>query len=83
MAKAPVSCRAAFTISFADCRASGSAWIRSAPKSPKESGRVYAGVCIVSRTTFVIGADGAVVKVFEKVKPLTHADDVLAALAAA
>ena len=36
----------------------------------------------VSRTTFVIGADGAVVKVFENVKPATHADDVLAALAA-
>jgi peroxiredoxin Q/BCP len=46
----------------------------------KYMGRSYMGV---NRTTFVIGADGAVVKVFENVKPLTHADDVLAALAAA
>jgi peroxiredoxin Q/BCP len=44
----------------------------------KYMGKSYMGV---SRTTFVIGADGAVVKVFENVKPLTHADDVLAALA--
>jgi peroxiredoxin Q/BCP len=42
-------------------------------------GRTYEGVL---RTTFVIGADGTVVKVFENVKPATHADDVLAALAA-
>jgi peroxiredoxin Q/BCP len=41
-------------------------------------GKSYMGV---SRTTFVIGADGAIVKVFENVKPATHADDVLAALA--
>ena len=44
----------------------------------KYMGKSYMGV---SRTTFVIGADGAVVKVFENVKPATHADDVLAALA--
>jgi peroxiredoxin Q/BCP len=43
----------------------------------KYRGKSYMGI---SRTTFVIGADGAVVKVIEKVKPLTHADDVLAAL---
>jgi peroxiredoxin Q/BCP len=42
-------------------------------------GRTYEGVL---RTTFVIDADGKVVKVFENVKPATHADDVLAALAA-
>ena len=46
----------------------------------KYMGKKYMGI---SRTTFVIGADGAVVKVMENVKPLTHADDVLAALAAA
>ncbi|HZS30594.1 MAG TPA: thioredoxin-dependent thiol peroxidase [Gaiellaceae bacterium] len=44
----------------------------------KYMGRAYMGV---SRTTFVIGADGTVAKVFENVKPATHADDVLAALA--
>jgi thioredoxin-dependent peroxiredoxin len=36
----------------------------------------------VSRTTFLIGPDGKVAKVFPKVKPAAHADDVLAALAA-
>jgi peroxiredoxin Q/BCP len=41
-------------------------------------GKSYMGV---SRTTFVIGADGVVTKIMEDVKPLTHADDVLAALA--
>jgi thioredoxin-dependent peroxiredoxin len=46
----------------------------------KYMGRSYMGV---SRTTFVIGPDGTVVKVREKVKPATHADDVLAALAGA
>jgi peroxiredoxin Q/BCP len=46
----------------------------------KYMGRSYMGI---NRTTFVIAPDGAVRKVFEKVKPLTHADDVLAALAAA
>ena len=45
----------------------------------KYMGRSYLGV---NRTTFVIGADGAVVKVMENVKPLEHADDVLAALGA-
>ena len=45
----------------------------------KYMGRSYMGV---NRTTFVIGPDGAVVKVFENVKPATHADDVLAALGA-
>jgi peroxiredoxin Q/BCP len=43
----------------------------------KYRGKSYVGI---NRTTFVIGADGSVVKVIEKVKPLTHADDVLAAL---
>ena len=43
----------------------------------KYMGRSYMGV---NRTTFVIGPDGAVVKVMENVKPATHADDVLAAL---
>jgi thioredoxin-dependent peroxiredoxin len=41
-------------------------------------GRTYMGV---SRSTFVIDADGTVKKVFPAVKPATHADDVLAALA--
>ena len=40
-------------------------------------GRKYMGV---SRSTFVIGEDGTIKKVFEKVKPAEHADDVLAAL---
>ncbi len=40
-------------------------------------GKTYMGV---NRSTFVIGADGAVLKVFEKVTLETHADDVLAAL---
>jgi len=42
-------------------------------------GKTYMGV---ERSTFVIGADGNVKKVMRKVKPATHADDVLAALAA-
>ena len=45
----------------------------------KFMGRSYLGV---SRTTFVIGPDGTVVKVMENVKPATHADDVLSALTA-
>jgi peroxiredoxin Q/BCP len=45
----------------------------------KYMGRTYVGVL---RTTFVIGADGTVKRVLENVKPATHADDVLAALAA-
>ena len=40
-------------------------------------GKTYFGV---SRSTFVIGADGTVKKIFHNVKPATHADDVLAAL---
>ena len=46
----------------------------------KYMGKSYMGI---NRTTFVIGADGTVVTVMENVKPLTHADDVLAALASA
>ena len=44
----------------------------------KFMGRTYMGV---ERSTFVIDADGTVAKVMRKVKPDTHADDVLAALA--
>jgi peroxiredoxin Q/BCP len=40
-------------------------------------GRTYLGV---SRSTFVIDADGVVQKAMANVKPATHADDVLAAL---
>jgi thioredoxin-dependent peroxiredoxin len=42
------------------------------------AGKKYWGV---SRSTFVIGADGNIKKIFESVKPATHADDVLAVLA--
>ena len=42
------------------------------------AGTSYLGV---NRSTFVIGADGNVKKVMHDVKPATHADDVLAALA--
>jgi peroxiredoxin Q/BCP len=45
----------------------------------KYMGRTYLGV---QRTTFVIDAEGTVKRVLENVKPATHADDVLAALAA-
>jgi peroxiredoxin Q/BCP len=41
-------------------------------------GKTYMGIV---RSTFVIDADGNVTKVMRKVKPDTHADDVLAALA--
>jgi peroxiredoxin Q/BCP len=41
-------------------------------------GKTYLGV---SRSTFVIAADGRVKKVFPKVKPAEHAADVLAVLA--
>jgi len=44
----------------------------------KYMGRTYMGV---SRSTFVIAEDGTVKKVMLNVKPATHADDVLAALA--
>ena len=40
-------------------------------------GKTYMGI---ERSTFVIDADGNVVKVMRRVKPDTHADDVLAAL---
>ncbi len=40
-------------------------------------GRKYMGIF---RTTFVIGKDGVVKKVFKKVKPAGHAEEVLAAL---
>jgi peroxiredoxin Q/BCP len=42
------------------------------------AGKTYLGV---KRSTFVIGDDGTVKKVMHDVKPATHADDVLAALA--
>jgi peroxiredoxin Q/BCP len=34
----------------------------------------------VARTTFIIGANGKIEKIFDKVKPEGHADEVLAAL---
>jgi peroxiredoxin Q/BCP len=43
------------------------------------AGRKYMGI---ERSTFVIDADGNIAKVMRKVKPDTHADDVLAALPA-
>jgi peroxiredoxin Q/BCP len=43
-------------------------------------GRTYEGV---NRTTFLVAPDGSVAKVMQDVKPDSHADDVLAALAAA
>jgi thioredoxin-dependent peroxiredoxin len=42
-------------------------------------GRTYMGV---NRSTFVIGPEGIVVKAMRNVEPATHADDVLAVLAA-
>ena len=45
----------------------------------KYMGKSYMGI---SRTTFVIGADGTVEKVMHGVKPATHAEDVLAVLCA-
>jgi peroxiredoxin Q/BCP len=42
------------------------------------AGRKYMGI---ERSTFVIGEDGNVKKVMRRVKPATHADAVLAALA--
>ena len=44
------------------------------------AGKKYWGV---SRTTFLVAPDGTVAKVMHDVKPDTHADDVLAALASA
>jgi peroxiredoxin Q/BCP len=46
----------------------------------KYMGRSYMGV---NRTTFLVAPDGTVTKVMHDVKPDSHADDVLAALAAA
>jgi peroxiredoxin Q/BCP len=43
----------------------------------KFMGKTYMGV---ARSTFVIGEDGNVKRVMHKVKPASHADDVLAAL---
>ena len=40
-------------------------------------GKTYMGV---ARSTFVIDADGIVKRVMHKVKPATHADDVLETL---
>ena len=34
----------------------------------------------IARTTFVIGPDGKIAKVFENVKPEGHAEEVLASL---
>jgi thioredoxin-dependent peroxiredoxin len=45
----------------------------------KYMGKTYEGV---ERSTFVIGEDGTVKRVMRKVKPATHADDVLDALRA-
>lgn len=42
-------------------------------------GREYMGV---ARTTFIIGPDGAIEKVFGKVKPESHSDELLSALTA-
>jgi thioredoxin-dependent peroxiredoxin len=48
-------------------------------REKKYMGRAYLGI---DRSTFVIGEDGTVKKVLRKVKPATHADDVLAVLRA-
>jgi peroxiredoxin Q/BCP len=42
-------------------------------------GKKYMGV---ARTTFLIGKDGKIAKIFSKVKPAGHAEEVLEALAA-
>jgi peroxiredoxin Q/BCP len=47
-------------------------------KEKKYMGRTYMGV---ERSTFVIGEDGTLKKVMRRVKPATHADEVLAVLA--
>ena len=44
----------------------------------KYMGRSYMGV---SRTTYLVAPDGTIAKVMHDVKPDSHADDVLAALA--
>ena len=43
-------------------------------------GKKYMGI---ERTTFLVGADGKIAKIFPKVKPEGHAAEVLAALAEA
>ncbi len=43
----------------------------------KSFGREYEGVL---RTTFLIGADGNIIKVFKKVKPANHSQEILAVL---
>jgi peroxiredoxin Q/BCP len=43
----------------------------------KMYGREYEGIL---RTTFLIGEDGNILKVFEKVKPANHSAEILAAL---
>jgi thioredoxin-dependent peroxiredoxin len=48
-------------------------------KEKSFAGRTYMGV---DRSTFVVAPDGTVAKVMRKVDPKTHADDVLAILAA-
>ncbi len=45
----------------------------------KMYGREYEGVL---RTTYLIGADGKIAKVYEKVKPATHSEEILADLEA-
>jgi peroxiredoxin Q/BCP len=40
-------------------------------------GREYEGVL---RTTYLIGADGRIAKVYEKVKPAAHSEEILADL---
>jgi peroxiredoxin Q/BCP len=47
-------------------------------KERKNYGKTYMGV---ERTTFLIGPDGTVARVFEKVKPQGHAAEVEAAIA--
>src|SRR5215203_2824643 len=42
----------------------------------------YNGAKLSARNTFIIGPDGKIAKVFEKVKVTTHSEEVLAALAA-
>jgi peroxiredoxin Q/BCP len=43
----------------------------------KMYGREYEGVL---RTTYLIGSDGKIAKVYEKVKPATHSEEILADL---
>ena len=43
----------------------------------KMYGREYEGVL---RTTFLISKDGNILKVFEKVKPANHSEEILSAL---